>query len=76
MADEPFYLPVSRKGDYRFRVVNTMTQNYKIVNEKIADNEEKVVEIIWNKSLRNKSKWVLLCLFFCCYFFLFDILLQ
>lgn len=66
MADEPFYLPVSRKGDYRFKVVNTMTKNYKIINEKIADNEEKVVEIFWNNSLiRNRlKKWIGLGLFF------------
>lgn len=65
MADEPFYLPVSRKGDYRFKVVNTLTNNYKIINEKIADDEEKVVEISWSNNLiRKRWKLIGLCLLF------------
>lgn len=49
MSDEPYYLPVPRKGDYRFRVVNCKTNDNQILNEKIDVIEEKSVEIIWKK---------------------------
>lgn len=52
MADEPYYLPVSRKGDYRFKVVNESTNEYHIINENISGSDEKIIEITWKKSRR------------------------
>ncbi len=69
MSDEPYYLPVPRKGDYRFKVVNISTKGFKIINEKIYDNEEKVVEISWNRQkaeslLKNRWRCRIICLLF------------
>lgn len=47
MSDEPFYLPVSRKGDYRFKCVNSITAENKIFREHIDADEEKDIEIEW-----------------------------
>lgn len=49
-SDEPYYLPVPRKGDYCFKTVDTTTKESKIIDEKIDVNEEKSVRIIWNAS--------------------------
>lgn len=49
MSDEPYYLPVPRKGDYRFKVVNTITSNHKIIKERVDVDEEKEIEIDWGK---------------------------
>lgn len=46
-SDEPYYLPVQRKGDYRFKCVNTITNESKILKEHIDENEEKDVDIEW-----------------------------
>lgn len=47
MSDEPYYLPVTRKGDYRFKAVNNTSGKLKIINEAIDVVEEKNVEVIW-----------------------------
>lgn len=47
LADEPFYLPVPRKGDYRFKAFNLITNNTKIIKEHIDADEEKDVDIEW-----------------------------
>lgn len=47
MADEPFYLPVPRKGDYRFKCINLITAETQILKEHIDADEEKDVDIIW-----------------------------
>jgi formylglycine-generating enzyme required for sulfatase activity len=49
MSDEPYYLPVSRKGDYRFKVVNLITTESKIIKEHIDADEEKEIEIEWGQ---------------------------
>ena len=48
MSDEPYYLPVTRKGDYRFKAVNSNTSECRILNEEIDAIEEKNVEIKWS----------------------------
>ena len=49
MSDEPYYLPVSRKGDYRFKAVNLITAESKTIKEHIDADEERVIEIEWNQ---------------------------
>lgn len=49
MSDEPYYLPVSRKGDYRFKAVNLITAESKTIKERIDADEEKDVEIEWKE---------------------------
>lgn len=46
-SDEPFYLPVARKGNYRFKCINAITIEEKLVKESIDTNEEKEIEIEW-----------------------------
>lgn len=53
MSDEPYYLPVPRKGDYRFKAVNTSTQESRIVDERIDEAEVKKVEVLWNRSRKS-----------------------
>lgn len=48
-SDEPYFLPVSRKGDYRFKVVNDVSRESRIVDEIIDSVEEKRVEIKWKR---------------------------
>ena len=55
MSDEPYYLPVPRKGDYRFKVVNDSTQESQILNEEIDAVEEKNIEIKWKSGFSIKS---------------------
>jgi len=55
MSDEPYYLPVPRKGDYRFKVVNDSTKKSKILNEGIEAVEEKNIEIKWKSRLSIKN---------------------
>lgn len=57
MADEPYYLPVPRKGDYRFKVINNSSNESQILNEKIDAVEEKNVEIKWNSGLKIKNSF-------------------
>lgn len=55
MSDEPYYLPVPRKGDYRFKVTNGITGESQILNETIDAVEERSVQITWNRSLKIKD---------------------
>ena len=48
MSDKPYYLPVPRKGEYRFKAVSAVTKKSKIFNENIDAAEEKIVEIKWS----------------------------
>ncbi|UKK50053.1 TIR domain-containing protein [Prevotella sp. E13-17] len=57
MSDEPYYLPVPRKGDYRFKVVNVVTNLSMIIDEEIDAMQEKIVEIEW-RIKDNKDKTV------------------
>ena len=47
MSDEPYYLPVPRKGDYRFKGVNAITGDSKVIKEHIEADEEREIEIEW-----------------------------
>ncbi|MBQ4632594.1 MAG: toll/interleukin-1 receptor domain-containing protein [Prevotella sp.] len=47
MSDEPYYLPVPRKGDYRFKAVNYNSKSVQILNESIDAGEEKSIEVKW-----------------------------
>ncbi len=47
MSDEPYYLPVARMGDYRFKLINSTTTESKIIKEHIEANEEKEIDINW-----------------------------
>ena len=49
MSDEPYYLPVPRKGDYRFKVENAITAEIKLIKEHIESDEEKEIEIEWEE---------------------------
>lgn len=56
MADEPVSIKMSHKGDYRFKAVNLITEESKIIKEHIDINEEKVIEIEWGTTIiANKS---------------------
>lgn len=59
MSDEPYYLPVPRKGDYRFKAQNDLTGRLRKIDETIDANEEKTLEIIWTHSLKIKIKEIL-----------------
>ena len=47
LSDEPYYLPVPRKGDYRFKGINSITKETKVIKEHIEAEEEKEIEIEW-----------------------------
>lgn len=47
MSDEPYYFPVSRKGDYRFKCINSITAESIIQKEHIDIDEEKEIDIKW-----------------------------
>ena len=49
LSDEPYYLPVPRKGDYRFKAVNNITAEQKLLKEHINSEEDKEIEIIWEE---------------------------
>ena len=51
MSDEPYYLPVPRKGDYRFKAVNLITADKQTIKEHIEADEEKEIEIEWEGHL-------------------------
>ena len=55
MSDEPYYLPVPRKGDYRFKGVNIITKEQKIIKEHIDVEEEKDIEIVWEQPENNTN---------------------
>ena len=48
LSEEPYYLPVPRKGEYRFKVINNASGEAKVLNEVIDAIEEKNVEVHWN----------------------------
>ena len=58
MSDAPFYLPVPRKGDYRFKGVNDATGQSKILNETIDVVEEKNIQIEWNNRHRKVCSFI------------------
>lgn len=47
LSSEPFFLPVLRKGDYRFECVNSVTSERRTIKEHIDADEEKEVDIQW-----------------------------
>lgn len=49
MADEPYYLPVPRKGDYRFKCINSITAESQTLKERIDADEERDVDIHWDE---------------------------
>lgn len=55
MSDEPYYLPVPRKGDYRFKAENAITIETQIIKTSIDEGEEKEIEIIWGLQDSSKS---------------------
>lgn len=59
MSDEPYYLPVPRKGDYRFKGVNAITAETKVIKEHIEANEEREIEIEWTerKPFKSDQEW-------------------
>lgn len=59
MSDEPYYLPVPRKGDYRFKAVNAITAEQKILKEHIDFEEDKEIEIEWEerKPFKPDQEW-------------------
>lgn len=44
MSDEPYYLPVSRKGDYRFKILFDNGKQI-IINDSINCDEEKIIDV-------------------------------
>ncbi|MCH5312169.1 MAG: SUMF1/EgtB/PvdO family nonheme iron enzyme [Prevotella sp.] len=59
MSDEPYYLPVPRKGDYRFKAINAITAESTVIKEHIDADEEKDVEIEWKdrKPFKPEQEW-------------------
>lgn len=59
MADKPFYLPVPRKGDYRFKCINSVTTETQILKQHIDLDEEKDVDIQWSdhKPFNPDQEW-------------------
>ena len=49
MSDEPYYLSVPRKGDYRFKCINSITAASQILKEHIDVDEERDVNIHWEE---------------------------
>lgn len=49
MSDEPYYLPVPRKGDYRFKCINSITAETQTLKEHIDPDEERDIDICWNE---------------------------
>ena len=56
MSDEPYYLPVNRKGDYRFKAINLVTGEGQTLKEHIDANEEKEIDINWESRLPLKPE--------------------
>lgn len=48
MSDEPYYLPVAKKGDYRFKCVNSITAESILLKEHIDADEEKDIDVEWD----------------------------
>lgn len=49
MSDEPYYLPVPRKGDYRFKCINSITAESQTLKEHIDVEEERDIDIHWEE---------------------------
>lgn len=49
MSEEPYYLPVPRKGDYRFRCDNPYTEESIEIRKHIDAEEEQDIQIIWGE---------------------------
>lgn len=47
-TEEPYYLPVNRKGDYRFKCVNEASSKPIYLKEHIDAEEEKEIDIEWD----------------------------
>lgn len=60
MSDEPYYLPVPRKGDYRFKAVNAITAEQKLFKEHIDSEADKEIDIKWKerKPLKSDQAWL------------------
>lgn len=58
-SEEPYYLPVQRKGDYRFKAINIFTGESKTIREHIDVNEEKIIEIEWveRRPFKSDQEW-------------------
>lgn len=50
MSDVPYYLPVPRKGEYRFKIINDLTAISKTFDESIDTIEEKNIDIKWDNN--------------------------
>lgn len=56
MSNKPFYLPVLRKGDYKFQVENSISHEKRIIDVTIDAIEEKKVEIEWKNDNNEEKK--------------------
>ena len=80
MSDEPYYLPVPRKGDYRFMAINTYSSKSQIINESIDSVEEKCIEVRWSpktnifKFYTNHKKPLIACFVSSIIIFLFFVI--
>ena len=59
MSEEPYYLPVPRKGDYSFKGVNAITDESQIIKERIEADEEREIEFKWSerKPIKQEQEW-------------------
>ena len=48
-SEIPYYLPVPRKGQFRFKLLNIATKKERMMDESISDCEEKIVDIKWKE---------------------------
>lgn len=59
MSDKPYYLPVPRKGDYRFKAVNSSTSKSQLLDLIIDAIEEKSIEIKWDNNEKKNKRIVI-----------------
>lgn len=62
MSDEPYYLPISRKGEYRFKCI--FDSGKILIKDSVIDNGEEKIEHI--KKMRTKFKLNVKLLYFLC----------
>lgn len=62
MSDEPYYLPISRKGEYRFKCIFDFGKI--LIKDSVIDNGEEKIEHI--KKMRTKFKLNVKILYFLC----------
>lgn len=62
MSDEPYYLPISRKGEYRFKCI--FDSGKILIKDSVIDNGEEKIEHI--KKMRTKFKLNVKILYFLC----------